>query len=1168
MAFITEWNQAAGNFTLPLRSGYTYNMTVSWGDGTADSTVTAYNAASATHNYAAAGTYQISITGTCGAWYINNIAAIKAKLTKVIDWGSVGFATLGLESAFYGCSNLTVLPSTPIVAAAGLSSLKYLFLNCTGLTAIPSGIFDNLTGVTTFQGTFSGCTGLTGSIPVDLFRYNTAAYDYAFQSTFQGCNHLTGAIPTDLFRYNTTVRNLAFVSTFSGCTGLTGSIPTDFFRYNTNARSFQNTFQNCSGLTGSIPAGMFNYNTLATDFSSVFSGCIGLTGSIPTDLFRYNTACTTFSNSFASCSGLTGSIPTDFFRYNTACTSLASVFTSCSGLTGSIPTDLFRYNTLVSDLSALFQNCSGLTGSIPTDLFRYNTACTTLAYIFSGCSGLTGSIPVDLFRYNTLSTSFSQAFKGCSSLTGAIPAGLFDYNTLVTSFYQTFYNCTGLSDSPAGLLRNNTANLNFLETFSGCTSLKLNRNIFYSDGEEATRFLNKSVNFTSCFSRTSYLGILGEAPELWNCSFGTGTPTKTNCFTGSGISITSVSNYCFIPLSWGAAAHCQILNNITAERVDASTQKLTLNTYRDTAQGETIQCYFSLTLTGLVAPGNLVTLTKINALKYEVLLTVGAADALFYTHVSVTDSEAVVFENLDFSAFHYTVQQVATQTINITDPANHLTFTSPLQNHKFNHGLLHYNGYLYGSARDGSGYQLFKINASDYSEVTQTKVYAHPNTNFSSLGTLDQIVSCSGFLWVQCYDYDGLAGLLIRINPADLSYMLFFIDECKHGQPIGTDGTNLYVTSSDAVSKMDTSLLIGAPSSYGYTGSQAVNLPANTILGTCAIIQHHPNVNDPTNGQFVKVYSHSIAIDSNFVYLELTTGIQFNGYDEGLDIYSYHLQKINKTTMITAGDVIIPKCTDDMVQNDTYLFLGPEIQSTTLPITGNSWGLIAINKSTLEIKYLKALHADFNTTDELDRQCFGVFYFGNYLTVQLVNSKKTVVIDLANIESWGASFPIGGATKSIFKYQVNGVDLAAAPNELVLDSSSFIHINTWETNTQVLKFSIADIIPELAPTYNAISLSNSDTVALLQIINEKFGASVRCVQDAPGVATGTAGTATDQDGNTYDTIVINEKRWFVQSLKTTKFRNGDTIPNLAAALDWEQTVAAAHCAPNGETSKI
>jgi len=192
MAFITEWIVPDGNFTFPLRSGFTYNMTIDWGDSSPTSDVTAYNDADATHSYTA-GTYQISVTGTCGCFY-NFGSAAATKLTKVIDWGNEGFTSYGLNSAFYGCINLTDLPVGAITGTVSITNVGYMFYGCTGLTDIPDNLFDNLTSVgnSAFSNTFYGCTGLT-AIPTDLFTYSTSAGTNSFANTFYGC---TGAEPS------------------------------------------------------------------------------------------------------------------------------------------------------------------------------------------------------------------------------------------------------------------------------------------------------------------------------------------------------------------------------------------------------------------------------------------------------------------------------------------------------------------------------------------------------------------------------------------------------------------------------------------------------------------------------------------------------------------------------------------------------------------------------------------------------------------------------------------------------------------------------------------------------------------------------------------------------------------------------------------------------------
>lgn len=56
------------------------------------------------------------------------------------------------------------------------------------------------------------------------------------------------------------------------------------------------------------------------------------------------------------------------------------------------------------------------------------------------------------------------------------------------------------------------------------------------------------------------------------------------------------------------------------------------------------------------------------------------------------------------------------------------------------------------------------------------------------------------------------------------------------------------------------------------------------------------------------------------------------------------------------------------------------------------------------------------------------------------------------------------------------------------------------------------------------------------------------------------GTVTDIDGNDYKTITIGTQTWMAENLKTTRFRNGDTIPNISNAKDWSKLTKSAFCA--------
>lgn len=164
---------------------------------------------------------------------------------------------------------------------------------------------------------------------------------------------------------------------------------------------------------------------------------------------------------------------------------------------------------------------------------------------FYGCSNLTswGSGAIPASGTGILSQGFHRTFNTIRSTSYALlpsianhpnaqdfsdlgvstaltfPSGWLDNASAMTSFQEALYNASITSVGP-NFLRAAVNCTNFITSFYGCTKFQISADIFYAAGEQATRFLNKTVNFANCFYRSSFTGSQGTAPDLWNCDFG------------------------------------------------------------------------------------------------------------------------------------------------------------------------------------------------------------------------------------------------------------------------------------------------------------------------------------------------------------------------------------------------------------------------------------------------------------------------------------------------------------------------------------------------------------------------------------------------------------------------------------------------------------------------
>lgn len=61
-------------------------------------------------------------------------------------------------------------------------------------------------------------------------------------------------------------------------------------------------------------------------------------------------------------------------------------------------------------------------------------------------------------------------------------------------------------------------------------------------------------------------------------------------------------------------------------------------------------------------------------------------------------------------------------------------------------------------------------------------------------------------------------------------------------------------------------------------------------------------------------------------------------------------------------------------------------------------------------------------------------------------------------------------------------------------------------------------------------------------------------------------TVTDADGNVYKTIKIGNQLWMAENLKTTKYCNGDAIPNVTNPSQWDNLTTGAYVFPDNNSS--
>ena len=372
------------------------NCLVDWGDGTMSRVISDYPS----HQYAAPGVYDISITGKVASFRANQspeLNTIRPTITAIKQWGNIGLESL--KYGFYYCANLRTIAAPDEDSFSQLTSIYSCFDHCTSLEAIPEGMFTTAPLLNEAYSAFSACESLT-EIPARVFA--GCSQVTRFSMVFKNCKSVTSVAP----------------DVFEGCN------PEDGF-----LQAFYAT-----AIT-SIPEGLFRGCTAAENMSNLFANCTSLT-SIPADLFSGMTSVTNMMSAFSGCTALT-SIPDGLFADVTSVTNMSSVFNGCTSLT-SVPEGVFSGLSSVTNMSSVFRNCTGLV-SVPVSIFDDCTAVTNFGNAFNGCSALTGESPyteIDGVKYHLYERGNNPAFATVKTTAGCFAGctGLSDYSVISSTY--------------------------------------------------------------------------------------------------------------------------------------------------------------------------------------------------------------------------------------------------------------------------------------------------------------------------------------------------------------------------------------------------------------------------------------------------------------------------------------------------------------------------------------------------------------------------------------------------------------------------------------------------------------------------------------------------------------------------------------------------------------
>ncbi len=183
---------------------------------------------------------------------------------------------------------------------------------------------------------------------------------------------------------------------------------------------------------------------------------------------------------------------------------------------------------------------------------------------------------------------------------------------------------------------------------------------------------------------------------------------------------------------------------------------------------------------------------------------------------------------------------------------------------------------------------------------------------------------------------------------------------------------------------------------------------------------------------------------------------------------------------------------------------------------------------------------------------------------QQTGNTQLIISDISGKELYKISCKL---VQGIHKYKIAGLSQGVSFINIIGDSyfytSKLINLNSSQNDINITYLGhegSTSIISKLKSTNSTVNMSyNTGDYLLFKGISGNYSTIVTDIPTSSKTINFNFVSCTDCENNNYATVQIGTQLWMAENLKTTKYRNCNTIPNLTGNTAWSYDTIGAYC---------